>query len=256
MKNLQPKYQFYATLLDGFQSYLDAEKNWELFYGGSEDPKYSVEEYEAMQRQELIDRINRVPFESEAADRGTAFNEVVDCLILGRNTEREDMEIVSLKEEGIIRVQFRNNVFDYPISLCREFAEYFKGAVPQVRTEGVLQTKYGSVLLYGYIDELMPLSVHDIKTTSRYNAFKFRDHWQHIVYPYCLHQEGSKITLFEYNVVKWGKVNETFTEPYNFKLNRDTERLLLHCESFIEFLENNRDMITDKKIFNQLTTQS
>ena len=95
-----------------------------------------VEEYEAMQRQELIDRINRVPFESEAADRGTAFNEVVDCLILGRNTEREDMEIVSLKEEGIIRVQFRNNVFDYPISLCREFAEYFKGAVPQVRTRG------------------------------------------------------------------------------------------------------------------------
>ena len=41
MKNLQPKYQFYATALDSFQNYLDAEKNWELFYGGSEDPKYS-----------------------------------------------------------------------------------------------------------------------------------------------------------------------------------------------------------------------
>ena len=95
----QPNYLFYPTILDSFQSFLDSEKNWELFYGGSEDPKYSVEEYEAMQRQELIDRINRVPFESEAADRGTAFNEVVDCLILGRNTEREDMEIVSLKEE-------------------------------------------------------------------------------------------------------------------------------------------------------------
>ena len=251
----RPKYQLYATLLDSFQSYLDSEKNWELFYGGSEDPKYSVEEYEAMQRQELIDRINRVPFESEAADRGTAFGEVVDCMILGRNTEREDMGIYSNKEEGIIQVDFKERTFIYPITLCREFAEYFKGAVPQVRTEGVLQTKYGSVLLYGYIDELMPLSVHDIKTTSRYNAFKFRDHWQHIVYPYCLHQEGSKITLFEYNVVKWGKVNETFTEPYNFNLTRDTERLLLHCESFIEFLENNRELITDKKIFNQLQNE-
>ena len=102
----------------------------------------------------------------------------------------------------------------------------------------------------------MPLSIHDIKTTSRYNAFKFRDHWQHIVYPYCLHQEGSKrVTLFEYNVVKWGKVNETFTEPYNFNLARDTEKLLNHCESFIEFLENNRDQITDKKIFNQLQNE-
>ena len=45
------KYQFYATALDSFQNYLDAERNWELFYGGSENPKYSVEEYEAMQRQ-------------------------------------------------------------------------------------------------------------------------------------------------------------------------------------------------------------
>jgi len=251
----RPKYQLYATLLDSFQNYLDAEKNWEAFYGGSEDPKYSVEEYEAMQRQELIDRINRVPFESEAADRGTAFNEVVDCMILGRNTEREDMQITSLKDQGVIQVQFNKQTFVYPISLCREFAEYFKGAVPQVRTEGVLQTKYGPVLLYGYIDELMPLSVHDIKTTSNYSAFKFRDHWQHIVYPYCLHQEGSKITLFVYNIVKWGKVNETFTEHYNFNISRDTEKLLNHCELFIEFLENNRNQITDKKIFNLLENE-
>ncbi len=246
------KYLIYPTILDGFQSYLNAEKNWELFYGGSEDPKYSVEEYEAMQKQELIDRINRVPFESEAADRGTAFNEVVDCMILCRNTEREDMQITSLKDQGVIHVQFKGQTFVYPIALCREFADYFKGAVPQVRTEGVLQTKYGPVLLYGYIDELMPLSVHDIKTTAKYNAFKFRNHWQHIVYPYCLHQEGSKIDLFEYNVVQWGSTNETFTEPYNFDLTRDTERLLNHCERFIEFLENNRNFITDKKIFNQL----
>lgn len=251
----QPNYLFYPTILDSFQSFLDSEKNWELFYGGSENPKYSVEEYEAMQRQELIDRINRVPFESEAADRGTAFNEVVDCLILNKNTERKDMEIYSNKEEGIIQVDFRERTFIYPISLCREFAEYFRGAIPQVRTEGVLHTKYGSILLYGYIDELMPLSIHDIKTTSRYNAFKFRDHWQHIVYPYCLHQEGSKITLFEYNVVKWGSTNETFTEPYNFNPSRDTERLINHCERFIEFLENNRDQITDKKIFNQLQNE-
>lgn len=248
-------YNLYATILDSFTNYLKAEEDWEKFYDNGADIKISIQDYEVQMKQELIDKINRVQFTSEAADRGTAFGEVVDCLILGRNTEREDMEIVSLKEEGIIRVQFRNNVFDYPISLCREFADYFKGAVPQVRTEGVLQTKYGPVLLYGYIDELMPLSVHDIKTTSRYNAFKFRDHWQHIVYPYCLHQEGSKITLFEYNIVKWGKVNETFTEPYNFDLTRDTERLLNHCERFIEFLENNRELITDKKIFNLLENE-
>ena len=55
------KYKIYPTLLDGFQRYLDSEEDTAL--------------------QELIDKINRKPFTSVAADKGTAFNEVVEGVI-------------------------------------------------------------------------------------------------------------------------------------------------------------------------------
>ena len=40
----------------------------------------------------LIDRINRKPFDSEAADKGTAFNEVIDCMIENRKSETVQVE--------------------------------------------------------------------------------------------------------------------------------------------------------------------
>ena len=37
-----------------------------------------------------------------------------------------------------------------------------------------LSTAYGNVLVYGVIDELMPASIHDIKTTGSYTVGKYR----------------------------------------------------------------------------------
>lgn len=247
-------YNFYATLLDGYQDYIDSNKIWEQYWGSSDDPKYSISEFEDMLKQSLIDKINRVPLDSEAADKGTAFNEVIDCIIVNKPTEREDMKIYSDAINNIINVQYNNHLFVFPSQLCKDFAKQYEGAIPQVYTEGIMNTQYGGVKLYGYIDELMPLSIHDIKTTSRYNAFKFRTHWQHRVYPYCLHCEGIHINRFEYNIVKFdrsGKKYELFDEVYNF-MPEDEQLLRLHCERLIEFIENNRNLITDKKIFNLL----
>ena len=58
------QYNFYTTLLDAFQRYLDAESIYEKYF----NEKMSFAEYEAQAKQELIDKINRVPFDSEAAD--------------------------------------------------------------------------------------------------------------------------------------------------------------------------------------------
>ena len=158
---------------------------------------------------------------------------------------------MSDKEKGIILVTFKEREFKFPLALCREFANYYKGAVPQVYTEAVLSTRYGDVLLYGYIDELMPTCVHDIKTTSKYSVGKFLHHWQHIVYPYALQQEGNDISDFEYNIAVMAKYGEpkTYTEAYSFVPDRDIPRLQAHCEGLIEFIELKRDLITDKKIF-------
>ena len=246
-------YQMYPSLLDGWQNYLDAESNWESWYGGSDDPKISLEEHLEAAEKSLLDSINRVPFESEAADRGTAFNEVVDCLILGRKTEREDMEMSFSEDE--ITVRFKEQEFAFDASLCRQLAIDYKDAIPQYHCVGVLDTKYGDVTLYGYIDELLPDEVHDIKTTKRYEAFKFRDHWQHIVYPYCLNYEGVDVSTFQYDVVKWGKDVtdwQVFTEYYEYVPERDIPRLRNHVEGLIEFVISRLEKITDKKIFNSL----
>jgi hypothetical protein len=237
--------------LDKFQGYLSSSEIYQEYWGLSEDPSISEEEFEAQQMQSIIDGINRVPFDSEAADRGTAFNEVVDCIILGCKSDK--MEIESNKEAGIITVKYNTRQFIFPISLCREFADYYKIAIPQVRTEAILPTRLGDVLLYGYIDELMPDSVHDIKMTSKYSAGKFRRNWQHIVYPYCLNGKGNDVKDFEYNIAVLTKTGDysTFTEHYSYSPDRDIPRLTNHVEGLIEFIELNRNKITDKKIFNQ-----
>ena len=238
------RYKIYPSLLDAFQTYIECEKNWKKFYGDSDDPEVSEDEYEWKAKAELIDHINRVPFESKAADKGTAFNEVVDSIIEKRGSDK--MDIVSIKKDNIITATYKGNNYIFPLSLCNEFANYYAGALTQKFVQAVLPTSYGNVLLYGYIDELMPLSVHDIKTTKSYKAYKFRSHWQHYVYPYCLLCSGNDIHLFEYNVTDF---KDTYTETYVFKEERDIPILRNHTERFIEFLEANKSLITDKKVF-------
>lgn len=248
METQQPKYRFYATILDTFWGYLNSDTVWEKYWGWSENPPHTPEEFHEQQFQELIDRINRKPFDSEAADKGTAFNEVIDALIENRFTR--EMWIAEHDDNYLVR--YKEQTFSFPISLCREFAFYYKGALTQQRVEAILPTTYGNVLVYGVIDELMPTSVHDIKTTGSYTVGKFKDHHQHLVYLYCLNKNGIPIKDFEYNVVEFGKngnVVGTYTELYNYNPDTYIPKLISICEEFICFLNDNKDLITDLKIF-------
>lgn len=267
--NKQPKYCMYATLLDKYESYINSSRIYNQYWGFSENPPHTEEEFEELQRLSLLDTINRVPFDSEDADRGTVFNEIVDCLIDNKASDKMVIERVyeqipldtsvthAMPPKVIgIKATYREREYEFPIAMCREFANYFKGATTQVLTEGTLSTCYGDVLLYGYIDELMPLSVHDIKMTKRYSVGKFRNNWQHLVYPFCLNQQGNHINDFEYNVahiniLKSGFFYTSHTEHYAYVAERDIPRLKAHVEGLIEFLEEHKDVITDKKIFNR-----
>ena len=243
-------YRIYATILDAYQNYIDSDKIYHKYYAFSENPPCDEDEFREKQFHELIDRINRKPFDSEAADKGTAFNELVDALI--ENRKPNEMDVERNTENTCYTVVYNNRTFVFPISLCREFAGYFKGALTQQRVEAILPTAYGNALVYGVIDELMPTSVHDIKTTGSYTVGKFKDHHQHLVYPYALMQNGSDVRTFEYNIVEFNKggyVVGTYTETYVFSPERDIPILTNHCEELIRFLEENRSLITDKKIF-------
>ena len=127
---------------------------YQKYYGFSETPPYTEVEWDEKMERELIDKINRVPFESEASDKGTAFNEIIDCIV--ENRKSTIMEVTVNRELGIIYVSYNSHLFEFSIELCKEFANYFNGTLTQQRVSDVIQTCYGLVEVYGVIDELMP----------------------------------------------------------------------------------------------------
>lgn len=239
-------YRFSPSLLDKFEGYINSSRIYQEYWGFSEDPAKTEEEFEQEQFQGLINTINRVPFQSEAADKGTAFNEVIDCII--ENRKSTSMEIKSYPETDTIAAFYNGQFFNFPLAICVEVGKYLKGAITQHWVNGELETSKGNVKLIGCIDQLLPFTICDTKTLSKYSAFKFRHNWQHIVYPFCLHQNGVKINDFEYVITDF---KNTWTELYVYDEEKDVPRLKEICERFIEFIELNRELITDTRIFNQ-----
>lgn len=277
----RPVFNIYPSLLDKFQDYLDAgmavEDPWNKVSESSLDkyPGLEVGDYiktedeiaDALE-QELLDAINRVPHEPiEAADKGTCFNEILDCLILHTASTRDDVKVSKWfrDPEGTavdgIKAEIDGFSFVFDKYLCWDAAEELKGACAQHLCEGLLETKYGTVRLYGYADYILQDRVIDVKTTSMYGFGKYERKWQKHVYPYCLVQSGEMdcVKSFIYSVYVLNKrepfVAQHYLEEYTYNHERTTEVLRAHVERFIEWLDKHREQITDKKIFNNVPDQ-
>ena len=295
-----PNYRFYPTLLDKFQTFLDTtaedyfyqdeDGKWHKNYSETEDAfHYSQEEVDALLKQELLDAINRVPHEpSEPASKGTALNEIVDCIIHNKKSDNKNILIKSLKGVDVKRefgctdevgkpifydywfehikvpcifAEIDGFSFYFDKDFCKSIAEYFKGSLSQVFTSATIDTEFGEVELYGYIDELRENKVFDLKTTSRYEFGKYSKYWQRHIYPYTLIESGActEINSFEFTAYALkGGTSRTplitgvqYAEVYQY--NHEQSKMLLKniCERFCQFLEDNRDLITNKKIFNE-----
>ena len=311
----QPKYRFYPTLLDAFTKYLttgaedafyqDEEGKWHKNYNEMEGTfQYSQEEVDALLLQELLDKINRKPHEpSEAASKGTIFNEIVDCINAGHGTENKDYFIASARGfEDFAKKVFGANLtyvngeprvageddlgmlqpyyeliakigkpfvygsidgfeFYFDKQLCKDAAEYFNGALSQHFTSADIETDYGTVNLYGYVDELIKNKAYDIKTTKSFTFGNYQKYWQRHVYPYCLieSKDCTEIKSFEFSVfqLKGGTsrtpliTGDFYREIYDYDHEQSKAMIRQHCERFIEFLEEHRHLITDTKIFGQ-----
>lgn len=270
----QPKYRLYPSLLDKFEAYLRADEEAESVFNIDPETgeyKRSPAEVEAELKQSLIDIINRVPFESEASDRGTAFNAIIDCYVHGERhspTERAPYTIAGDEKTNTIAVAFPATdtsparLFYFDRRWCIEQSRYFRGALSQVYVSALLETGYGDVELYGYVDEIVRDVVYDIKTTKSYQFGKYARGWQRHVYPYCLIASGmmDEVKAFEYTAfaLKGGTsrtplVSGTrYPEYYTYDHAQTVKLLTAHVERFIEFLEANRALITDKKIFGEI----
>lgn len=283
----QIDFKFYPSILDKFQSfvdmttedyfYQDEQGAWHKNYNESTgEYHYSDEEVYELSKQELINAINRVRAVSEAASKGTAFNELVDALIHNKKSESLETIRVYYDTNGNylrshvplnqqifkfvgIEARLDGFQFDFSIDLIKEAADYLKGSLSQVYTSAIIETKYGNVELYGYIDELRHNKVYDLKTTKKYEFGKYSKYWQRHLYPYCLIESGActEIESFEFTCYQLsGGTEKTpmitgkkYPEVYNYNHEQSKALLKAHCERFIEFLEENKELITDKKIF-------
>lgn len=280
-------FKFSPSLLQSFQDFLDSEANYEKFFGQSEEPSLTYAEYEEQKFKELIDKINRVPFESEAASRGSCLNEIVDCIVMKTKSTRDDIVIRSVpakiivhdsqgdippkggyggddvwyeqKEPPYIEAKNGNYTFRFDIAFCKNIAEYFKDSLCQIYTEASIDTDYGKVLLYGYPDYVRGNMVYDLKTTSKYEFGKYSKYWQQHVYPYTLITSGkvTDVQAFEFTAfqMKGGSARspliygDMYPEVYVYNHERSTEMLRGICTQFAQFLDTHRDIITDKKIY-------
>ena len=271
MEAKKPKYRIYPSVLDKFQELIDyqlvAEEDWNKVSQSAKDagkyPDLDVDDYilspDEMQdkiENELIDFINRVPHEPcEAADKGTAFNELIDCLIANRPCGIEGMTIE--KVDSGLHVSYHGFEWLFDEAFCREFADNLSDSVSQLHVSSTIETNYGLVELYGYIDEYRLNQVIDIKTTGRYDFLKFERKWQRHVYPYCLVEDGNEVQGFEYRVVVWKGGTKTspalygnvIPEFYTYDHEQTKTELKGMLEQFIGWLEDNSDRITDTKIF-------
>lgn len=261
-------YNIYPSILDSYTRYKSSDQIYDKIWGFSEVPSKTREEFLEEQLQDFLGALNRVPFESVYADLGTAYNDVVDEAIIGER--RGESAIVKI-ENNAITAALRGRDYVFPIDMVDFLKDRFDTSTPQVFVSGDLETNNGNVRLYGYLDELMPFSVHDIKVTHRYEPWKFKGNAQHLVYPYCLVQmDLCDPYLFQYDIMEvrsnakdleksqapksepcivtsW----EYHQEQYGFYYDLAKEELKKRCEDFIGWIEEHADLINNPKLFGQ-----
>ncbi len=177
----------------------------------------------------FIERINRLDFRrSEAMMRGEAFHTLTESAAFAKD--------YYVKKKGIYQLPF----YAFNADVVDEMIELRSGGIQEQYCEGVIETKYGLVTLYGKIDTKHPLLDIDVKTSAQYYDLKFFDAWQWRVYMYC-----TKAPEFLYAITDFVNIYYEHYTVYN-SLEDD---LRTHVQLLQEFIVDNREKIIDKKLF-------
>ncbi len=198
------RYRIYPTLLNAFLRY---------------ERRAALTADEAEPKQELLDRINRVPQPTTAPQqRGIDFE---SALVTGEGQEVFPEMILDRMRRQLPR-RYRTQV-------------YVKAVVR------------GDIEIYGMVDVLGGNRAIDIKTTARYEPPKFHLNPQNL-YLLGLHTWG--VDQLDYLITDF---KDVYVESYRYD-TYDFEPLLDGLVRFSSFLEENRPLITDKKVLREPKT--
>ncbi|WP_198034463.1 hypothetical protein [Dyadobacter tibetensis] len=188
MNNIE--YRFYPSLLNTFSRY---------------NRGY-------LERQELLDRINRVPIPTTPAQgRGIRFE---DAVIKGTDEEAYDPDL--MKEVRALLPR------------------------PMVKAQVYCEHQLDNVLIYGFVDVIGKSLAVDLKTTRHYEPGRFAHDHQNFYLP-ALRSKG--IRTLRYVITDFvGVYQEEYREPL------DLSSQIEQVKAFCDFLESNRELITDTKI--------
>jgi hypothetical protein len=206
-------YQIYPTILDSFY--------WAKRLG---------------KWQELIDKINRVKVAEwpEAVQKGMCFEQTVNEL-LNKQPGTRPKEVNG-------QLIYRNTKYDFDAKLVDLVVKKLSNCQDKQQfVQGEINTPLGGVKLYGYIDYVYPEFYIDLKTCGEYKKDKYKTNAQHKCYPII----GSKKSLTYYIT----DFRHTFTETYVLTPALKDE-FVGELTEFIEWLNQNKEQITDTKIFN------
>lgn len=173
---------------------------------------------------ELINKINKVPIEyPESAKKGVAMEDVVNLNISGQKIYNKDG-------------------FKFDPVLVDKIANKLKNNIgTQKWIEKIVPFKHGLFRVGGFLDyDYKDISV-DLKTTGRYSLGKFKDNQQHRAYGLIEPHKKE----FTYLVTDFENM---YIEPYKNKTEYHDE-FIHNVEGFWEFVQENKNIITDTRIF-------
>lgn len=256
--NPKPVLKVWVTLLNSFTRFLSTDQlyNEHVEYKGEEAMESGA--FAAQQFGDFIDSINRVPKVIPPAIEGSAYGEVMVSWANGEINPQPLQEFYkngNPKGEPSFKCHYMNqdrqgnliseHDYTWNWAVAAEIVEHFKGGVHEHFTSGLIQTKYGLIELYGYVDIIRMNMVSDLKKTGKYDAFKFIKEWQYRAYLELLRMEGLDVDTFRYLVCAGDRhvYHEDYTYTPEFR-----DQLVAHCEALYEFVENNRELVTNKKL--------
>lgn len=247
------KYRIYPTLLDSYEYMCEAD----------------TEEEARRREDELIQKLCRVHTEpSYAASKGTALNNCVDAVIMGKAVDLTlaQWESGEETESGVFRTgtpeapelatKVDGFAFRFSEELVLDLADHVGDAVCQPFLSSTVDTEYGEVELYGFADYVNRDTIYDLKSTAAYTAGKYRKHWQHRIYPLIAVKSGKmeRVHEFQYLVVEFGKSvkmpfdGSVFSESYMGAASE--AEVVRYLEFyFLPWLEMKRPLITNDRVF-------
>lgn len=245
----QPSYYFSPTLLDLFYNLCESDTIYEKYYGRSETPELTAEEFHEAKYHELIDRINNVRKPTtEAQAKGTCLNEIVDCIIkkkpstnesviiktirtqedffdvvLSRynsETEENKKQVISQASELLAKIgkpfiytRLEEFEFFFDVDFCKNIAKYFEDCICQFYTSANLETRKGVVELHGYLDYFRMKTIFDLKTCRSYSFGNYAHYNQRFAYPYCMIESGMMTGVQEVEFVAYKLIGGNSRSP-------------------------------------------